>query len=209
MSESLVIQSPPSPSHLMLLFHGVGGSPKEMLPLGQRIAAAFPQAAIISVAAPDISDNRAGFQWFSIRGISESNRVQRIAGTMARFIETIRLFQQGSGVPGGRTALIGFSQGGFMALAASLETQPPADVMVSLAGRFAQLPERAPGSKVLHLIHGAADPVISSAHSSAAAERLTSLGANVTLDLIPSLGHGIDKSAADKVVERLMGDFNS
>ena len=47
MPESILIHKPPEAAlQLMLLFHGVGSSPQIMVPIGRRLAAEFPRAAI-------------------------------------------------------------------------------------------------------------------------------------------------------------------
>jgi phospholipase/carboxylesterase len=55
----------------------------------------------------------------------------------------------------------------------------------------------------LHFLHGTADAVIPAAHAQQAAQQLQSLGADVTLDLIPGLPHGIDGTTEDLLLQRL------
>jgi phospholipase/carboxylesterase len=206
MSSDLVLQSPPAPAALYLLYHGVGASPQDLAPLGARLAREFPQAAVVSVPGPDRSDLGAGLQWFSVRGVTEENRAGRIAATLPRFLESVRGWQQRTGVGADATTLIGFSQGAIMALAAAESTQPPTTRVASLSGRFANLPQQAPQGVRLHFLHGDADPVIPVAHAQQAARRLQSLGASPTLDIFPGLGHGISRATEDLLVQRLRED---
>jgi phospholipase/carboxylesterase len=203
MNDDLLLHSPAAPEQLFLLFHGVGATPQDLVPVGQLLAAAFPQAAVASVAGPDASDMGRGRQWFSVRGVTEQDRPARIAATLPRFLETVARWQQRTGVTPAATTLVGFSQGAIMALAASAAPRPPARRVVSLSGRYGQLPAQAPEAVRLHFIHGEADPVIAVSHASAAAQRLRELGGNVTLDLVPGLGHGIDQRVADLLLQRL------
>ena len=62
MNEAIVLQSPPAAASLFLLFHGVGSTPQDLAPLGARLAQEFPDAAVVSIAAPDRSDLGAGLQ---------------------------------------------------------------------------------------------------------------------------------------------------
>ena len=206
MREPIVIQLPTPAEQLVLLFHGVGSTAENMVPLGQQIATALPQVAVISVPSPDACDVGPGYQWFSVRGITEGNRVQRVADAMPRFIETVKKLQLNSAVTASRTTLIGFSQGGIMALEASQVAEPPARSIFAIAGRFAQAPHQAPAATTLHLIHGETDPVIASSFSVAANERLKALGAEVTIDVIPRLGHGINQEAAQRLLMHLASD---
>ena len=160
MSEQIVVQSPAAPDRLVLLFHGVGSTPENLVPLGQRLAAAMPAATVISVQSPDRCDMGAGWQWFSVRGITEENRRERVTATMDRFVRTVRDLQQSSGMTASQTTLVGFSQGGIMALESSLLPDAPASRVVSLAGRFVELPQHAPASTAVHFLHGDRDTVI-------------------------------------------------
>jgi phospholipase/carboxylesterase len=201
--DGLVLQSPAQPRALFLLFHGVGASPHDLVPLGKLLADAFPEAAVVSVPAPDPSDFGRGLQWFSVQGVTEENRPQRVQATLARFLDTVRHWQQRTGVPASSTTLLGFSQGAILSLEAALQTPAPAARVVSLSGRFAELPQRAPAGVRLHLLHGDADPVIPVRHAEDAARRLQALGGDVTLDVIAGLAHGIDQRMADRLLARL------
>ena len=204
MSDHLIVQMPDSaPAQLILLFHGVGSTPESMAPLGARLAAAFPQAAVVSVPGPDACDMGTGFQWFSVRDITEGNRTQRIAETMPRFVACVRSIQQATGTTPSQTALIGFSQGAIMSLESTQLAEPLAGRVIALSGRFAQPPEQAPASTTLHFIHGKSDPVIPYSHTVTAAERLIRLGGDVTADVIPFLGHDVSREAEDLLIERL------
>ena len=116
--DGLVLQSPAPARELFLLFHGVGASPQDLVPLGQLIARAFPEAAVASVPAPDRSDFGSGLQWFSVRGVTEENRPERVQATLGRFLDTVRAWQERTGVSAAATTLVGFSQGAILSLEA-------------------------------------------------------------------------------------------
>ena len=203
MSDALLLQSPASPRHLFLLFHGVGAGPQDLAPLGLRLAQAFPEAAVVSVGAPDRSDLGGGLQWFSVLGVTEANRLDRVAATLPRFVATVKGWQEHLGVAPGDTTLIGFSQGAIVSLASTQLPDAPAGRVVSLSGRYPALPARAPAGVRLDFVHGEADPVIPPGHARAAAEALRDLGADVTLDVLPGLAHGVSRVAEDLLVARL------
>ncbi|PWC20969.1 esterase [Brenneria roseae subsp. roseae] len=191
--EYVVIQNPTAPQRLFLLFHGVGDTAAGMAPIGRYFAAAFPDALVVSVGGPFSTGFGEGRQWFSVQGVSEENRESRIEAVMPRFIETIRFWQQKSGVDFTRTTLMGFSQGSIMSLEA-LKSEPHlAGHIVAFSGRFAVLPDNAFRDVAVHLIHGEADGVIVVDHARAAAQRFNALGTNFTLDTVPGVGHGIDE----------------
>lgn len=203
MSDQIVIQSPATPDRLVLLFHGVGSTPENLVPLGQRLAAAMPAATVISVQSPDRCDIGAGWQWFSVLGITEENRRERVTATMDRFVHTVRDLQARNGLTALQTTLVGFSQGVIMALESTLLADAPAGRVASLAARFVELPKHAPASTVVNLLHGEQDTVINPAWSTSAAQRLQSLGAEVTCDVVRNLGHGINDETVGKLLQQL------
>jgi phospholipase/carboxylesterase len=158
---------------------------------------------VVSVQAPHDCPYSSGFQWFSIEGITESERPARTAQVMPLFQETVKQWQQAFGVGAEATALVGFSQGAIMALESTQHEPALAARIVALSGRFSSLPEIAPDNCTLHLIHGKQDAVIPYAHTVHAAERLVQLGADVTADVIPFAGHEINEEIAALVIERL------
>ncbi len=203
---SVVISRPQAPSQLVLVFHGVGSCAADLVPLGEAIAAARPGAAVVSVEAPHPSRLGRGKEWFSVVGITEQSRPARIADAMPLFLQAIGHWQQLFGVGTADTVLLGFSQGAIMALEATQALPPAAQAahtVVALAGRFAQPARQAPSSLRFHLIHGEADGVVPTSCSVAARIELQGLSADVTLDLVPRLGHGIDARVLGHVVDRL------
>ena len=204
MSASIVIQQPRGDAdRLLLLFHGVGANARTLVPLGEQLADAFPHAFVVSVDGAHSSDLGAGRQWFSVRGITEENRAERIAVAMPGFLDAIRHWQDVAQVGVDATSLIGFSQGAIMALASTQTLAPPAARVAAIAGRFARSPSRAPKSVAVHFLHGQVDSVIPHVHSVMGAERWGALGGKATLDLFPFAGHGIEPEMAARVVERL------
>lgn len=194
---SIVIARPQSASRLVLLFHGVGSSAANLVPLGEAIARAQPDAVVVSVDGPHASTLGSGREWFSVVGITEQNRPQRIAEVMPLFLQTIEQWQRESGIGPDRTVLVGFSQGAILALESTQveTTAASAGRVIALAGRLAVPARRAPQGVVVHLIHGEDDRVVPAGASAQAAQELSALGAQVTLDLLPGVGHGIDGRA--------------
>lgn len=204
MNQSLIIQSPDAaPAQLILLFHGVGANENDLEPLGLGLCDEFPSALIVSLGGNEPADFGNGRQWFSLREISEENRPARVVAALPQFIATIRHWQRASGVGPAGTALIGFSQGAIMALEAAYGASPVAGRVVAIAGRFAKLPEQAAAEVTLHLIHGKADPVIAYGHTISAAEHLIALGADLTADVLPFVGHEITPDIEELIVKRL------
>lgn len=192
---SVVIARPRQPARLVLLFHGVGSSAADLVPLGEAVAQAAPEAMVVSVDAAHPSTLGRGREWFSVVGVTEENRPARIAAAMPDFLQAVAHWQHESGLAPGATVLVGFSQGAIMSLEATQADAAPAARVIALAGRFAQGVRRAPAGVRIYLVHGEQDGVVPTRFSVDAARALQALGAEATLDLLPGLGHGIDARA--------------
>ena len=200
-SHDLIIQRPATPSHLLLLLHGVGSSARDLVPLGEALAPHLPAATIVSLQAPEAAGP--GWQWFSVQGVTEVNRPARVAAAMPTFLRAVRQWQKACATGPARTTLIGFSQGAIMALESTQLESPPAARVIALSGRFARPPRIAHASALTHLMHGDADAVMPVRGAVDGLAQLQGLGAVATLDRFPGLGHGIDRRVVDAIVRRL------
>ncbi|MCW4630394.1 MULTISPECIES: esterase [Marinomonas] len=205
MPNTLVIQEPNSSTRLFLLFHGVGATPQSLAPLGQILAEAIPNAFIVSIQAPDVSDFGQGYQWFSVQGVTEENRVERINTAMPAFVETVKYWQQKIGLSAEKTTLIGFSQGAIMSLSSTqMVEEKLAEKIVSLSGRFATSLIKTPiNNTQVHFIHGNQDTVIDYRLSKLAYDALINGGVMSTYDLIPQLAHSVNQAVVDCLLERV------
>ena len=136
-TQDLIVQRPAKPSQLVLLFHGVGSSARDLAPLGEALAPHLPNAVIVSVQAPEASGR--GWQWFSVQAVTEMNRPARVTAAMPGFVQAVMQWQQACGVATAATTLIGFSQGAIMVLESTQLDNPPAARVIALSGRFARL----------------------------------------------------------------------
>jgi phospholipase/carboxylesterase len=207
MQDDLVIQRPDpaaQPVELLLLFHGVGSSAEDLRPLGQVLAAHRPDAWVVSVRSPQRSELGAGWQWFSVQGVTEQNRPARVAAAMPGFLAKVQAWQRETGAAAARTTLVGFSQGAIMALESTQQDVPAlAGRVVAIAGRFAQPPRQAPVGTSMTLLHGEQDRVMPIGLAVDAHRQLRALGARSTLEPFPGLGHGIDARVVETLVQQL------
>ena len=205
---SIVMARPDRPAQLVLLFHGVGANAANLAPMGEAIGKARPKAMVVSVDAPHPSALGSGREWFSVIGITEQNRPQRIAQAMPLFLRTIAEWQREAGVGSAETVLVGFSQGAIMSLESTqVVGAPAAQHVIALAGRFAITVRRAAPSLRFNLIHGDHDTVMPPAASIAGGRELQTLGAEVTVAVVPGLGHSIDARALQLVLQYLGDDL--
>jgi phospholipase/carboxylesterase len=199
----VVQQASGVPQQLFLLVHGWGASADDLVPLGKRLASAFPQSTVVSIEAPDRVASAGGFEWFPLADVSDANRGERVAAALPAFREEVRGWQRRTGASPAATAIVGFSQGAMMALESTVSADDLAARAIGIAGRFAVLPERVPESATIHLLHGKEDSVVPYRHTVDAAHRLLQLGADVTADVVPFVGHEIGEELIDLLLQRL------
>lgn len=205
MDTAHVIQQPAGEARqLFLLFHGVRATADEMVPLGRRLAQAFPQACVVAFDAPHPCTSGPGFEWYPVPGITPEAWRAHLSDTVPQFVGWVRHWQARTGVPPAATALAGFSQGAVMSLE-SMQREPSllAARVVALGGRYCDLPEAVSREVSYHFIHGDRDKVVNLAIAQEAARHVGSVGGDVTLDVVPNVGHRVSDAMADMAVYRL------
>ncbi len=184
------------PSRLFVFLHGCGATAQSMIPIAFKFQARFPSAALVVPSGFDPEARGACAQdWYPTRGLNAENHRERVAAVLPDVEDLVRREQTHFGVPAGGTVLIGFSQGGTVALEA-VKTPGLAAAVVAFSSRFARLPGR--GARIasrIHLVHGEVDSVISRVYAERAARVLLGLHVPVTLDIVEDLGHSLTNHA--------------
>jgi phospholipase/carboxylesterase len=192
------------PQLLFIHLHGGNSQPLAMAPVAERFAAAFPRAVHLLPEGFEPYDfGPEGRQWFSVRDIDDENRPARVAAVLPKLAALVAAAQHRFGIASASTALIGYSQGGIVALEAAQLEPPLAGRVVAIAARYAALPDRAPAATVLHLAHGKDDTVVPARFAVEAATRLVSLGGDVTADIVPGIGHTPHPELIDRAIEHM------
>lgn len=192
--------------HLFVFLHASGADARSMIPAAFKYQGRFPSAALLvpsGFARCGTDEGRQ--QWFSTTGLTDENRMDRIAAILPRLEHLIRREQTAHRVPRERTVLIGYSQGGMVALETVKAMPELAGAVVAYAARFARLPQ--PGTRMdarTHLVHGGYDSVVSRVHAERAARALAGLHVPVTLDIIEDLGHALTHEAICRGSLRLL-----
>ena len=192
--------------HLFVFLHGSGATAQSMIPAAFKFQARFPSAAlIVPNGFARYGNDQGSQQWFSTRGLNDDNRLTRIAAILPRIEHLVRREQTNYGVPRERTVLIGYSQGGTVALESIKSFPRLAGAVVAYSARFARLPQQ--GTRMnsrIHLVHGGYDSVVSRVYAERAARVLAGLHVPVTLDVIEGLGHALTYEAICRGSLRLL-----
>jgi len=183
-------------NHLFVFLHGCGATAQSMIPIAFKFQARFPSAALVVPSGFDPDAHGGAAQdWYPTDGLHCDNHGERVAAVLPDFEDLVRREQTNFRVTASRTVLIGFSQGGTLALEA-VKTPGIAGAVVAFASRYAKLPARGAriGSRI-HLVHGEVDSVVSRVYAERAARVLSGLHVPVTLDIVEDLGHALSHRA--------------
>ncbi len=169
----------------LVLLHGWGADAHDLLDLGEMLVG--PELSVVALQAPEAHPLGIGRQWYDLQPIDWGQL------PAARAALRQRLERLASSVPLGRTVVLGFSQGGAMAL--DVASGLPVAGIVACSGYphegwLPQATAAQPLPPVL-LSHGQQDPVVPFAASEEARKRLVSGGGSAQL-LAFEGGHTID-----------------
>ncbi len=201
------LQLPPTPARarsLLVLLHGWGSNAQDMAALAPALSPSLPDSLVL---APEGFEPAAGHpgarQWFDVQGMTPANRAKRMAQALTRLLIWLDDVWQHTGVSPDHTVLAGFSQGASLALELALLRDGLVSRVLAFAGRCGTPPVHLPRQTALHFLQGDADPLIPVAQTRVTIQQLGALGSNVTLDLSPGLGHGIDATLLELARRRL------
>lgn len=186
------------PRHLVILLHGLGSDGNDLISLAPSFARAVPDAAFVSPHGPFPYDMAPmGRQWFSLQAQAPTailTGLRRAAPILDAFIA--RELER-HGLSDEQLALLGFSQGGMVALHCGLRRAKPCAALLCYSSALvapeildAEITSRPP----VLLVHGAADPVVPFGAMAAAESTLKANGVQVRSEARPGLGHGIDET---------------
>ena len=189
-----------TPQSLIVCLHGVGADGLSLQPLGQMLRSTMPTSAVIIPDAPEPSDlGGPGWQWFSIRGVTNTDRAVRIAAAMPWLQAFMLAERKELALDAQQVAVCGFSQGAMMALALADCDDPPGAI-ASIAGRIAApiAAQTDPWTRIF-VSHGDCDPVVPFACLSEAGQSFRAAGYAVQEMPVRGLGHTVASIQADAV----------
>ena len=183
--------------HAMILLHGRGGTPQDMLDLAQRFV-----DKDWHLAAPIAANST----WYPLSFLAPREKNEPWLGSAIDLVQKL-IGEVNVHIPFDHIHLMGFSQG------ACLTTEVVARTPHSYGGVYAftggLIGDRIDPSKFegdlggapIYLSNSADDPHVPLSRSKETLEVLTSLGAKVTLDVFPGRSHTIDPREIERVRE--------
>ena len=177
-----------------MLLHGWGADADDLLELGPLLVG--PEVSVVALRAPEAHPYGPGRQWYGLQPIDWGQL------PVARQALQQRLEELGQSVPLPQTVLLGFSQGGAMAVDVG-STLPLAGIVACSGYPHEGWQPPAAMAPVL-LSHGREDPVVPFAASEQLQRLLQGAGASPQL-LAFSGGHSIDASVLGPISQFIRG----
>lgn len=195
-----------APDLMFVLLHGAGADAEQMRPLAEALHRQYPRAALVLPEGFEpfdaIPGGGAGFQWFSEQG-DDAAKAQRLTATVPALVALVRAWAEKLGLAWERVALGGFSQGAILALEAVQQEEALAGRVLAFGGAYAYWPQQAPKDVSIHLLHGKDDGELPYPALLNAARELMSLGADITADVLPNVGHELHPALVERAMEQL------
>ena len=182
----------------VLLLHGTGGTERDLLDLGARVA---PGLRLLGVRGQVLESGMSRFFRRLAEGVFDEADIVRRAADLAAFV-TAAAAEYGFDV--GKVVAMGHSNGANIAAALMLLHPGVLSGAVLLRTMVPLVPPTLPalhGTSVL-MAEGALDPIVPRANAEKLAAMLTEAGANVTVHWEPT-GHGLTQADVD-TAERWM-----
>lgn len=196
-----ILPSGDAPAQLFVLLHGESAEPGQMLDLVAAIRQTFPLAVIAQPYGPFGADAKR--RWIAQAAPDAQAYIGLIEEAGAAMVDEVSAWQNQYGLDGEQTALVGFSEGAAVAFDAVCSVPGLAGRALLFSTRFATLPESAPHTTTLHLLHGAEDSVAPAGQARQVHARLAELEGDVTLDIASGVGHDLHAALIQQAIVRL------
>jgi len=180
---------------LMVLLHGYGSDGNDLIGLARYWQSALPEMLFVAPNGPEKCPmNPDGYQWFDLdmnREISRLTGSKKARPVLEKFLD--QLWEQ-TGFDASQTILVGFSQGGMMALDVGLRLKKQPLGIISFSGGLTGENDWESHIKIkppVCLVHGEGDDVVPVSLSINSKTRLEKIGIKIAMQIEPGLGHTI------------------
>ncbi|MDX1950175.1 MAG: prolyl oligopeptidase family serine peptidase [Rickettsiales bacterium] len=198
MLQAYKITPPATPSHLVIMLHGIGADGENLLPLASDFLDILPNAVFLAPNAPEkyivegFMMGEVGYQWFPLWGKSLPELIEGASKANEKLSAFIKENLQKYNLDYSKLILIGFSQGCLMAVHAGLHLPEKCLGVVGFSGAIIST-DGFNSTPDICLIHGKDDDVVPFQQTIHAEKKLKAVNASVQTKLLENLGHWIDE----------------
>ena len=200
-----------SPKQLILLLHGIGKTGQELSNVAEKARNIFPNAYFICPNAPYPHDNGSdGYQWFSIKDMSEASLLKGLNNSMKLLNGLVNAQLDKFKLKEKDLAVVGFSQGSMVALHTFLRRSNPVASLVGFSGTIVSpylLNKELKSKPNVLLVHGKEDPIVPFKYLRLTYQSLRSLGLDVKKCIYSDLGHSINIHGINEAIKFITSCF--
>ncbi|KAI8644790.1 Phospholipase/carboxylesterase/thioesterase [Parasitella parasitica] len=213
---SVVVAAKTKQTATVLWLHGLGDSGSGWLFLAEMLSPLFPHVKWILPNAPvqPVSLN-GGYRmnaWFDLSGLDKfSLKDEDEKGMLASVTSVNKIIRNevDNGIPANRIVVSGFSQGCVLALLTGLTSEYKFAGVIGCSGwlglsaKFPSIASDANKKTPILMCHGDADNVVKPEYGRESAEKLESLGYDVTKKTYPGLAHSANEKEINDIKQFL------
>lgn len=189
------------PDRLVVLLHGLGADGNDLIGLAPHWQQLLPSTLFVSPHAHQPCDmapagEAAGRQWFSLADRTPSAMRAGADAALPVLNNFLDACLVAHGLTDDAMALVGFSQGGMMALQAGLRRPHTCAGVACFSGVLIganDLADQITARPPILLVHGEVDELIPATSLDVSKSALSGFGIEAETHLLPGLGHGIDE----------------
>lgn len=192
---------------LCVLLHGFGADGNDLMPVAEILTHYFPDMYFAAPNAPEpcVTDPQ-WFQWYSPFADRDAAdfEVAAIAPRVNRYID--RQLER-LGLADDRLVVLGFSQGGGIAIEAALTRDRTCAALLAFTTSVRNKPtlsQRIRSRPPVLLVHGADDPVIDVSSLHRSVSTLSAVGLNVEHHICAGIGHTLNDEGVHVAAEFLL-----
>lgn len=184
----------------VFLLHGIGGMPGDGALL-REIAVALARSGHEAVVVRYFDSTG---HWIVSRGMAMRH------GPEWRQVLTAIALEQRKKTPGRKLGVLGYSLGGFLAVAMAAEDLQ-LDALAVMSGGLLEQHEGRDVSKLppLLILHGGNDTIVMPERSAVLEQRAISAGVPVEREVFDGEGHAFGKAAKQRAIEKMTGFFDT
>jgi phospholipase/carboxylesterase len=200
------------PKNLIIFLHGYGSNAQDLITLAPELTGAIKDAVFISPNAPFAFEGRSygAHQWYSLFDRSSDSILKGFNEALPILEDFVGRSLKDFGLTYSDLILIGFSQGGMMAIQSSLVREGKIKAVISCSGyvvdhgKFKNDIKSKPPTL---MTHGEEDEVVSFRIFKKSLQLLEKSGLKVEHHISKGLGHGIDFECI-KSMQKFIGQYN-
>ncbi len=217
MLSDTIFYAPPSGQikQAMIMFHGYGANGNDLISMAPALSQGMPDTIFYAPNAPELIAPD-GYKWFDIeQGASDTvyerfdyieRLMQRAKSVLSGLMDFVRFIEYKHSLQQSDIVLMGFSQGGLLALMGGLLSAPEVKGIIASSSVPLAINNALPMGEIkskppVLLTHGMDDDMVPLIGMQITQNTLKNIGCKVTVHTVAGMGHDIDMSCEQAMID--------